>query len=155
MAAKTGIIKTTTVKAYITKAKKMRPHLGPDRRPGHKAQSDRSREDLQERARMDLRAREPEAQTQMTQGQLAKAIAKEFFLSQVDAAAVLDSILARMTASLQKGEWVYFKDFGSFTKKTRPGRHVRHPKTGQLIWIPPRLDVDFNPAKGLLKAKRR
>ena len=87
----------------------------------------------------------------MTQSQLARAIAKEFFLSQVDAAAILDSILGKMTASLQKGEWVYFKDFGSFTKKTRPGRHVRHPKTGQLIWIPPRLDVDFNPAKGLLK----
>ena len=91
----------------------------------------------------------------MTQSQLAKAIAKEFFLSQVDAAAILDSILARMTGSLQKGEWVYFKDFGSFTKKIRPGRNVRHPKTGQLIWIPPWPDVDFNPAKGLLKTKRR
>ena len=91
----------------------------------------------------------------MTQGQLAKAIAKEFFLSLVDAAAVVNSILARMTGSLRKGERVYFKDFGSFTKKIRPGRHVRHPKTGQLIWIPPRLDVDFNPAKGLLKARRR
>jgi len=91
----------------------------------------------------------------MTQSQLAKAIAKEFFLSLVDAAAVVNSILARMTGSLRKGERVYFKDFGSFTKKIRPGRHVRHPKTGQLIWIPPWLDVDFNPAKGLLKAKRR
>jgi len=91
----------------------------------------------------------------MTQSQLAKAIAKEFFLSQVDAAAIVDSILARMTGSLRKGERVYFKDLGSFTKKIRPGRHVRHPKTGQLIWIPPWPDVDFNPAKGLLKAKRR
>jgi len=89
----------------------------------------------------------------MTQSQLAKAIAKEFFLSLVDAAAVVNSILARMTGSLRKGERVYFKDFGSFTKKIRPGRHVRHPKTGQLIWIPPWLDVDFNPAKGLLKAR--
>jgi len=91
----------------------------------------------------------------MTKNHLARAIAKEFFLSQVDAAAILDSMLARMTASLQKGEWVYFKDFGSFTKKTRPGRHVRHPKTGQLIWIPPRPDEEFTPAKGLLNAKRR
>ena len=91
----------------------------------------------------------------MNQSQLARVIAKEFFLSQVDAVAIIDSILAKMAGSLQKGERVYFKDFGSFTKKTRPGRHVRHPKTGQLIWIPPRLDVDFNPAKGLLKAKRR
>ena len=90
----------------------------------------------------------------MTQSQLARAIAKEFFLSQVDAAAIIDLILAKITGSLRKGEWVYLKDFGSFTKKTRPGRHVRHPKTGQLIWIPPRADVDFNPAKGLLPAKR-
>ena len=91
----------------------------------------------------------------MNQSQLARVVAKEFFLSQVDAAAIIDLILAKTADSLRKGEWVYFKDFGSFTKKTRPGRHVRHPKTGQLIWIPPRLDVDFNPAKGLLKAKRR
>ena len=91
----------------------------------------------------------------MTQSQLARAIAKEFFLSQVDAAAIIDLILAKITGSLRKGEWVYLKDFGSFTKKTRPGRHVRHPKTGQLIWIPPRADVDFNPSKGLLPAKRR
>ncbi len=91
----------------------------------------------------------------MTQSQLARAIAKEFFLPQVDAAAILDSILAQMTATLQKGGRVYFKDFGSFTRKTRPWRHVRHPKTGQLIWMPPRPDVDFNPAKGLLKARRR
>ena len=90
----------------------------------------------------------------MNQSQLAREIAKEFFLSQVDAAAILDSMLARMTASLQKGEWVYFKDFGSFTKKIRPGRNVRHPKTGQIIWVPPWPDVDFNPAKGLLPAKQ-
>jgi len=73
----------------------------------------------------------------------------------VDAAAILDSMLARMTANLQKGEWVYFKDFGSFIRKACPGCHVRYPKTGQLIWIPPRLYVDFNPAKSLLEAKRR
>jgi len=89
----------------------------------------------------------------MTQIQLAKAIAKEFFLPQVDAAAIIDSILAKITGGLRKGERVYFKDFGSFTKKTRPGRHVRHPKTRQLIWIPPWPDVDFNPAKGLLKTR--
>ena len=87
----------------------------------------------------------------MNQSQLTRAIAKEFFLSQADAGAIINSILAKIADSLKKDEWVYFKDFGSFTKKTRPGRHVRHPKTGQLIWIPPRLDVNFNPAKGLLK----
>ena len=91
----------------------------------------------------------------MNQSQLTRAIAKEFFLSLVDATAIIDSILAKMAGSLRKGEWVYLKDFGSFTKKIRPGRNVRHPKTGQIIWVPPWPDVDFNPAKGLLPAKQR
>jgi nucleoid DNA-binding protein len=89
----------------------------------------------------------------MTQSQLAQTIAKEFFLSQTDAGAIIDSILAHITNSLKKGERVYLKDFGSFTKKIRPGRHIRHPKTGQIIWIPPRPDIDFNPVKNLLKTK--
>jgi nucleoid DNA-binding protein len=54
------------------------------------------------------------------------------------------------TVSLQKGEWVYFKNFVSLTRKMRPGRHARHPKTG---WTQPRPDVDFNPAKCLLKTR--
>ena len=87
------------------------------------------------------------------QPQLIRAIARKFLLPPSDAAAIIDSILARMTASLQKGERVYLKNFGSFTKKIRPGRNVRHPKTGQIIWVPPWPDVDFNPAKGLLKAR--
>ena len=87
----------------------------------------------------------------MNQSQLARAIAKEFFLSLVDATAIIDSILAKMAGSLRNGERVCFKDFGTFTKKIRPGRNVRHPKTGQIILVPPWPDVDFNPAKGLLK----
>ena len=91
----------------------------------------------------------------MNLDQLARAIAKEFSLSQVDAAAHIGSMLAHITGSLRKGERVYFRNFGSFTKVIRPGHKVRHPKTGQLIWIPPQPDVNFNPANGLLKAKRR
>ena len=104
---------------------------------------------------MDRRAREPEEKAQMNQSQLARAIAKELFLSQAGAAAIIDSILAKITGSLRKDERVYFRFFGSFTRVIRPGHKVRHPKTGQIIWIPPRPDVDFNPAKGLLKTRVR
>lgn len=91
----------------------------------------------------------------MNHGQLARAIAKEFFLSEPDAAVIIDSILAKITGSLKKDERVYFRNFGSFVKVVHPGHKVRHPKTGQIIWIPARPDVDFTPAKGLLKAKQR
>lgn len=90
----------------------------------------------------------------MNHGQLAQAIAKEFFLSEPEAAVIIDSILAKITGSLRKDERVYFRNFGSFVKVIHPGHKVRHPKTGQMIWIPPRPDVNFNPAKGLLKTPR-
>ena len=91
----------------------------------------------------------------MNHGQLAQAIAKEFFLSEPDAAVIIDSILAKITGSLRKDERVYFRNFGSFVKVVHPGHKVRHPKTGQIIWVPARTDVEFNPAKGLLKTKGR
>jgi nucleoid DNA-binding protein len=91
----------------------------------------------------------------MTKPQLARAAAREFYLSLAEAGRLVDFLFSEITGSLRKDERVYLKDFGIFIKKTRPGRHVRHPRTGKLIWIPPRTDVDFNPAKGLLKAKRR
>ncbi|MDO8804530.1 MAG: HU family DNA-binding protein [Elusimicrobiota bacterium] len=91
----------------------------------------------------------------LNQGQLAAAIAGKFNLQLTETGEIIDFLIAQVAQDLRAGRRTYFRGFASFVKKTRPGRHVRHPKTGQLIWIPPRPDVDFNPAKGLLKAKRR
>ncbi len=85
----------------------------------------------------------------MTQGQLAKAIAKEFFFSQVDAAA----ILARMTVSLQKGEWVYFKSPTVFSKTAvlkRVGMPQKRSFRGRRHSGNPQFSDDNNPKMGPL-----
>ena len=67
----------------------------------------------------------------MNHGQLAQAIAKEFFLSEPDAAVIIDSILAKITSSLKKDERVYFRNFGSFVKVVHPGQRSGTPRPGR------------------------
>ena len=86
----------------------------------------------------------------MNQTDLTRAIAKRFFLTQVESKEIIDFILSRITDDLRKGERVYFRGFGSFAKEKRSQKKVRHPKTGKIITIPERVTVDFDPSKELL-----
>ena len=87
----------------------------------------------------------------MNQGELTLAIAKRFFLTQVESGEIIKFILAEITRELKKGERISFRGFGSFTKDKRASRKVRHPKTGKIIIIPERTDVRFAPSRSLLK----
>ena len=87
----------------------------------------------------------------MNQGELTLAISKRFFLTQVESGEIIKFILSRVTKDLEKGERVYFRDFGSFVKEKRKSKKVRHPKTGKIITIPERITVDFNPSDSLIQ----
>jgi nucleoid DNA-binding protein len=87
----------------------------------------------------------------MNQGELTLAIAKRFFLTQVESQEIIKFILAEITKDLKKGERISLRSFGSFTKEKRSSRKVRHPKTGKIITIPERTTIDFNPSKLLLQ----
>lgn len=96
----------------------------------------------------------------MNLGQLAKAIAGRFQLSESEVLQLLAFAFDEIAGALKAGRRAYFRGFGSFAKVIRPGRRVRHPKTGEIIWIPPRPDVDFAASRRLLrgvkaKARRR
>ena len=88
----------------------------------------------------------------MNRDQLTRAIAKAFFLSLSEATAIIGSILDQIASSLKKGERVYLKDFCSLTKVIRPGRNVRHPRTGEIIVIPGGPAVRFSASPALLRA---
>lgn len=90
----------------------------------------------------------------MNQGDLTLAIAKRFFLTQVESQEIIKFILAEITKDLKKGERISLRGFGSFTKAKRSSRKVRHPKTGKIITIPERITVDFDPSQELLKNLR-
>ena len=90
----------------------------------------------------------------MNQKDLTLAIAKRFFLTQVESREIIEFILAQITEDLKKDERVYFRGFGSFTKEKRSSKKVRHPETGKIITIPERTTVDFDPSQKLLKNLR-
>lgn len=90
----------------------------------------------------------------MSQEQFTRAVAEKFFLSQAESGRIIRFFLAKIKDELVNGRRVCFHGFGSFTKKGYPGKRVRHPKTGKIIWIPPKTVVDFNPSKLLLKTLR-
>jgi len=87
----------------------------------------------------------------MNQGELTLAIAKRFFLTQVEAGEIIKFILSGITEDLKKGERAYFRGFGSFDKEKRKSKKVRHPKTGKIITIPERTTVAFNPSELLIR----
>ena len=87
----------------------------------------------------------------MNQKEVTIAIAKRFFLTQVESKEILEFILTQITENLKKGKRAYFRGFGSFTKEKRSSKKVRHPATGKIITIPKRTTVDFTPSKQLLR----
>ena len=87
----------------------------------------------------------------MNQRKLTRTIAKRFFLTQVESKEIIEFILAQITEDLRKSKRAYFRGFGSFAKEKRASKKVRHPATGKIITIPPRITVDFTPSKRLLQ----
>lgn len=88
----------------------------------------------------------------MNEGDLTLAVSKRFFLTRVEAGEIIRFILSKTTEDLTKGKRVYFRGFGSFIKEMRSSKKVRHPKTGQIITIPERITIDFNPSGKLINA---
>ena len=88
----------------------------------------------------------------MNQGELILAMSKRFFLTQVESREIIKFILSRINEDLRKGERAYLRGFGSFTKEKRSSKKVRHPKTVEIITIPERATVDFDPSGILLKS---
>ena len=69
----------------------------------------------------------------MNKTELVKKVAAENELSQKQAAAVVDSMLNAVVASVAAGEPVSLLGFGTFSKKHRDARTGRNPATGEAM----------------------
>jgi len=87
----------------------------------------------------------------LNQGQLAAAIADKFNLQLTETGEIIDFLIAQVAQDLRAGRRTYFRGFASFVKKIHPGRKYRHPKTGEIIQLPPRPYVDFTVSPAFLK----
>lgn len=86
----------------------------------------------------------------MTKADIVDVVSSATGLTKVDTEAVIDGFLATITDSLQRGERVEFRGFGSFSLKVRKPKKARNPGTGEEIHLPERIVPVFKPSK-LLK----
>jgi len=83
----------------------------------------------------------------VTKADIVDVVSRSTGLTKVDTEAVIDGFLATITDSLQRGERVEFRGFGSFSLKVRKPKKARNPGTGEEIYLPERIVPVFKPSK--------
>ena len=83
----------------------------------------------------------------VTKADIVDVVSNATGLTKVDTEAVIDGFLATITDSLQRGERVEFRGFGSFSLKLRKPKKARNPGTGEEIYLPERIVPVFKPSK--------
>ena len=69
-----------------------------------------------------------------------------------DISKAVDIIIETMSESLDQGNRVDIRGFGSFSVRTRKARVTKNPKTGKVMDIPPRKTLHFAMSKSLKEA---
>jgi integration host factor subunit alpha len=87
----------------------------------------------------------------VTRAHLAERIYTQVGLSRNESADLLESVLERLSVSLESGETVKISGFGTFSVRQKGRRIGRNPKTGVEVPILPRRVLVFRPSQ-VLKA---
>jgi integration host factor subunit beta len=69
-----------------------------------------------------------------------------------DISRAVDIIIEAMSESLDKGNRIEIRGFGSFSVRRRKARLTKNPKTGKIMNIPPRKTLHFAMSKSLKEA---
>jgi len=85
----------------------------------------------------------------MNKSELIEAIAQELDMPNRQASAILNTILETMMESLERGDSIEIRGFGSFVVKTYEPYTGRNPKTGQQIKVRPKKLPFFKVGKEL------
>ncbi len=83
----------------------------------------------------------------MRKADLVNAIADKTGVPKVDVLVSLESLFKEIKTTLQNGENVYIRGFGSFVIKKRAAKVGRNIKKGKSIEIPEHFIPSFKPAK--------
>ena len=83
----------------------------------------------------------------MTKAEIVSIISKKIGIEKVDVQLVVESLMNEITSSLQDGENVYLRGFGSFIVKRRAEKTARNIKKNTTIKIPAHNIPAFKPSK--------
>lgn len=85
----------------------------------------------------------------MTKSELIDAVARQTKITKSRAEMVVNEIFGAMTASLERGEGIEIRGFGSFTVRDYKEYLGRNPRTGQTVRVPEKRLPFFKVGKEL------
>ncbi len=85
----------------------------------------------------------------MTKAELVEEVAKASELTKKDAERLVEIVFQSLIETLNKGEKIELRGFGSFRLRERNSRRGRNPKTGSSVSIPAKRVAYFKPGKEL------
>ena len=83
----------------------------------------------------------------MTKKDMAKAIAEETGIPQVQVMEVVQRVFDGITETLLNEGRIELRGFGVFEVKRRKARKARNPRTGDTVKVPAKLVVTFKPGR--------
>ncbi len=85
----------------------------------------------------------------MNKANLIKKLSEKVKIQPRAAQVIVDNIFDAMKESLEKGERIEIRGFGSFVMRQYGGYKGRNPKTGEIVDVPPKKLPYFKVGKGL------
>ena len=96
-----------------------------------------------------------DTEAKMNKTDLAEQLSADHNISKSAATRIVDSLIAKISSALKKGEHVTLSGFGTFSTYQRQSRTGRDPQTGALIKIASRRVAKFTPGTDLKRAVGR
>ena len=88
-------------------------------------------------------------QTTLTKADLIEEVLRITELPRKESETIVETIFESIIESLQRGEKIEIRGFGSFRTRSRRGRVGRNPKTGEKVEVPAKKIPFFKPSKEL------
>jgi integration host factor subunit beta len=88
-------------------------------------------------------------QLTLTKADLIEEVLRITELPRKESETIVETIFDSIIESLQQGDKIEIRGFGSFRTRQRRGRVGRNPKTGEKVEVPPKKIPFFKPSKEL------
>jgi integration host factor subunit beta len=88
-------------------------------------------------------------QPTLTKADLIEEVLRITELPRKESETIVETIFDSIIESLQKGDKIEIRGFGSFRTRNRRGRVGRNPKTGEKVEVPAKKIPFFKPSKEL------
>ena len=88
-------------------------------------------------------------QPTLTKADLIEEVLRVTELPRKESETIVETIFDSIIESLQKGDKIEIRGFGSFRTRQRRGRVGRNPKTGEKVEVPAKRIPFFKPSKEL------